>query len=234
MPKAGRLIFVIFAAVGSVMLAVAVLSCLRTRSLLRTAATADGVVIENVWAPSTRGSGTYYPRVRFRTASGQELILDSRIGSRPPSYRVNERVEVLYDPANPAHFTVNDFVSLWLLPLIFGILGVVFCSIGFIPFAWQRRVQQRDDWLRANGQRIFADFERVEVNTSVRINGQCPWRIVCQWLDPASNQVHVYRSHNLWYDPERYITGKTMEVIVAPTNPKRYVVETSFLPKLAE
>lgn len=172
--------------------------------------------------------------MRFRTTNGEQDILEDDFGTNPPSYRVGERVQVLYDPGNPAHFSVNSFMSLWFGAVLFGGLGVVFSSVGLIPFAWQRRTRQRDDWLRANGQRILADFERVELNTSVRLNGQCPWRIVCQWLDPASNQVHVYRSHNLWYDPKRYITGKTMEVMVDPTNPKRYVVETSFLPKLAE
>ena len=192
------------------------------------------MVVENVYRHSSRGSGSYYPRVSFRTASGQDLILETDFGTRPPSYRAGERVQVLYDPGNPARFSINSFWSLWFVPILFGSMGVVFSSIGWIPFAWQRRVRRRDDWLRANGQRIFADFECVELNTGVRINGQCPWRIVCQWLDPASNQVHVYRSHNLWYDPARYITGKTMEVMVDPANPKRYVVETSFLPKLAE
>jgi len=228
MPRAGRLIFVIFAVVGSVMLAAALLLCLRTSNFLRSAATADGTVIENV------GSRNYHARVRFRTNSGQELTFVSSTGTNPPSYRVGESVQVFYDPDDPTHASINGFVSLWLLPLIFGGMGVVFGSVGFIPFVWQRRVQRRDDWLRANGRRIFADFDRVEVNTLVRVNGQCPWRIVCQSLDPMTNQVRVYRSHNLWYDPARYITGKTMEVIVDPDNPRRYVVETSFLPKLAE
>lgn len=234
MPKGGRLIFVIFAAVGCTFLAIALFWCLHTRNFLKTAVTADGVVIENVYSHSSRGSGTYHPRVRFRTAGGQDLIIDSNVGTNPPSYRAGEPVEVLYDPGNPTHFSINSFLSLWFGPVVFGGMGVVFSSIGLIPFAWQRRVRQKDDWLRANGQRIFADFECVELNTSVRLNGQCPWRIVCQWLDPATNQVRVYRSHNLWYDPARYITGKTMEVIFDPANPKRYVVETSFLPKLAE
>jgi hypothetical protein len=216
------------------MLAVALFVCLHTRSFLKSAATADGVVIENVYHHSSRGSGTYYPRVSFRTASGQDLILETGFGTRPPSYRAGERVQVFYDPGNPAHFSINSFWSLWFVPILFGGMGVVFSSIGWIPFAWQRRVRRRDDWLRANGQRIFADFECIELNTRVRMNGQYPWRIVCQWLDPASNQVRVYRSQNLWYDPARYITGKTMEVMVDPANPKRYVVETSFLPKLAE
>ena len=85
-----------------------------------------------------------------------------------------------------------------------------------------------------NGRHVQANFERVELNTSLRVNGACPYRIVCQWLNPATNQVHVFKSHNLWFDPTDYISGKTLEVIIDPNSYKRYVVETSFLPKLAE
>jgi hypothetical protein len=235
MPKAGRLVFVIFLGVGAVMLAVAVFTYLHTRTFIAGAAMADGVVIENVWSSSSssRSSGTYHPRVRFR-ANGREFVFVSSVGSSPASFRVNDAVQVYYNPENPDNARINSFGELWLLPLIFGSLGVVFSLVGIGPFVWQRHVRQRDDWLRANGRRIYADFDRVEVNTSLRVNGRCPWRIVCQWLDPASNQVHVFHSHNLWYDPAKYITGKTLEVLVAPDNPKRYLVETSFLPKLAE
>ena len=106
--------------------------------------------------------------------------------------------------------------------------------IGPIAFLWQRQVQRRDDWLRTHGVRVFADFAGVEQNPQVRINGQSPWRIVCQWPDPMTHRLRFYRSHNLWYDPRRYITCKTMEVFVHPSDPHRYLVETSFLPKLLE
>ena len=234
MPRGARLIFFIFALSGTVLLAAGAWTGLRRYRFLQTATTAEGVVTENVYHRGTRGSGSYYPRVRFQTASGETLILDGNFGSSPPAYRRGERVEVLYDADDPTRFFLNGFGSLWFVPVMLGGMGLMFAAVGFGPFVWQGHVRKRDDWLRVNGQHIFADFDCVELNTSVRVNGQSPWRIVCQWRDPATNQVHVYRSHNLWYDPGKYITGKTMEVLVDPGNPRRYVVETSFLPRLAE
>jgi hypothetical protein len=208
---------------------------MRTRNFVRSAATADGVVIENVWSRSTNSSsGTYHPRVRFRTPRGQEIDFVSDTGSTPASFRVHDNVQVFYDPENPTKASINSFGSLWMLPLIFSGLGSVFFAIGVVPFAWTRRVRRRDDWLRSNGRHIQADFERVELNTSLRVNGASPYRIVCQWLDPATNRVHVFRSHNLWYDPHKYITAKTLDVIVDPNNLKRYVVDTQFLPKMVD
>jgi len=37
---------------------------------------------------------------------------------------------------------------------------------------------------------------------------------------------------NIWFDSTNYIPGKTIEVLVDPNNPRRYDVETAFLPKV--
>ena len=153
--KAVRWIFLIFLGVGSIVLAVAALSFLHTRQFVHSSSAGDGVVIENVWRESSGRSrgGSYYPRVRFRTGSGQDFVIISSTGSSPPSFRVGERVQVLYSPDNPTRARIDSFGSLWALPLIFGCIGLVFCSVGIGPLLWQRRVHQRDEWLRAGALR---------------------------------------------------------------------------------
>lgn len=49
--------------------------------------------------------------------------------------------------------------------------------------------------------------------------------------DPATNQDRFYRSRNLWSDPQPYIKDTRLEVFVDLDHPRRYFVETSFLPK---
>ena len=44
--------------------------------------------------------------------------------------------------------------------------------------------------------------------------------------------MHVFNSANIWFNPSDYISAKTIEVLVDPNNPRRYAVETAFLPKL--
>jgi hypothetical protein len=42
----------------------------------------------------------------------------------------------------------------------------------------------------------------------------------------------IFHSANIWFDPSNYIPGKTLGVLIDPNNPHRYLVETSFLPKV--
>src|SRR5437868_8574824 len=135
MVKPARLVFLIFAVLGSVFVSVALIIALRERALLQGAAQADGIVIENEFSVSSRGSGSAHPRIRFRTDNGQEVVFRSSMGTSPPAYEVGEHVPVLYDPVKPANAFINSFVGLWLVPVIFGGIGLIFSSVGLIPFA---------------------------------------------------------------------------------------------------
>jgi hypothetical protein len=140
----------------------------------------------------------------------------------------------LYNPDTPADARIDSFVTLWIAPFVFSIIGSIFASMGGIALFWIHARQQSREWLFANGQRIVANIDRVERNTSFQVNGKSPYRIVCQWLDPVDHRVHVFRSQNLWFNPQPYLNGNTMLVMVDPANLKRYAVDISCLPELAE
>jgi hypothetical protein len=71
--------------------------------LTRVGRTATAEVVDLKWA-DTDGSdqGSYYPVVVFRTADGQQVRAPTKFGSFPPPAQVGERVQVIYDPADPA------------------------------------------------------------------------------------------------------------------------------------
>lgn len=233
-----RLIFGIFAVIGLGLLAGAIFAVQHTRHFIQGAVSVPAVVTENVWqdgSGSSIGAGTsgsYYPRVLFHTTDGQEISLITKAGSSPPAYHVQEQVTVLYDPTEPHHASIRSFGELWLLPTILAGMGIVFCSFGAVAAVVASIHTRKDAWLRQNGQHIQAELTRVELNTSLTVNGSNPYHIVCQWLDPARNQMHVFKSANIWFDPTNFIPGKTLEVLIDPNNPHRYLVETSFLPKV--
>jgi hypothetical protein len=170
--------------------------------------------------------------VRFK--HGATLIeFTSSASSNPPGYHVGETVPVLYLDSNPYNAKLNSFFSLWGGALILGCIGAVFLSIGGAMILLPLRRKRVDDYLAHQGVPIEADIQSVGINTDVSMNGRNPFRIVAQWQDPASSQVYVFESHNIWFDPSSYIKQKTIRVFLDKANPKKYYVDVSFLPQLA-
>jgi Protein of unknown function (DUF3592) len=232
--KTVRVLLGIFFVAGIGMLIGACFTFQHTRTFLGTAAKAEGVVVELVYRETHDSQGTgraYHPRVRFQTSQGQDVEFVSSVGANPPSYKVNQRIEVVYDPLDPARAYVHSFASLWLSTLILGILGVAFLTPRIGWSVWQRLNDRKAAWLRENGRRVQAEIESIQLNTSVQVGGRNPYRILCQWLDPVRNEVHVFQSRNIWFDPADYLQGRTtLDVLIDPENPRRYLVDTSFLP----
>jgi hypothetical protein len=121
--------------VGLAMLIPSYIVIRRRLQFLQTAtAAASGVVVENIWTTgATRQDGCYCPRIRFQTTDGHEIDFVSDSGNNPASYSVGESVSLLYDPQHPEKASINSFTSLWLLPILLGILGVG-CTVPGIIF----------------------------------------------------------------------------------------------------
>lgn len=104
--------FGIFAVVGLGLLVRGIFAVQHTRHFLHTAVSVLGVVTENVWRgardSNNRISWAFYPRIRFRTADGQEITFITNTGASPPCYRLNEPVTILYDPQQTTSPSCNE------------------------------------------------------------------------------------------------------------------------------
>ncbi|WP_372927564.1 DUF3592 domain-containing protein [Marinobacter sp.] len=222
----------LFSVVGGALLVGAFLWYQSTVTFLDEALEAPGVVTDLVYSRSG-DSSSYYPVVQFEDASGQLIEFQSSSGSNPASYSRGEEVSVFYLPGEPGSARINGFFSLWGGALIMAILGGTFFLVGSLMVIVPLIRKGRGAKLRESGQLVTARIQGVEQNTSLVMNGQSPFRIVTQWQDPATAKLHVFRSDNLWFDPSDHIPGESISVYIRPDNPKRYWVDTSFLPKVA-
>lgn len=227
------------ALVGVGLLIGAGVSLAHTRSFLAQASRTQGTVVallprfsNNSSNSSNSTSPTFAPMVRF-SHNGQVIDFTSSASSNPPSYRVGESVPVLYLPTPPFQARIDSFFSLWGTGAILGGLGVIFLAVGGLMIIVPRMRAQSDDRLKHEGVAVEADLQGVGLNTTVTVNGRNPFRITAQWQDPATSRVYVFVSRNIWFDPSKYISGKSVRVFIAPNNPKRYYVDLSFLPALA-
>lgn len=233
--KVLRIIRGVFSIVGVGLLVGSLFIFSNTSSFIGRAVEAEGKVVDLERSrPSSSSSTMYRPVVEFTTVTGERIEFTSRVGSSPPSHRVGEAVRVLYHPADPHGARIKSFFQLWFGFLIVFALGLVFAAIGLTMIVVQARGRKRAEWLRQHGRRMKTAYKGVEINQSLRVNGRSPYQIISQAPDPSSNTVRVFESENIWFDPSEYIKSETIDVLVDPNNPKRYVMDISFLPTLAE
>ncbi|MGH3657447.1 MAG: DUF3592 domain-containing protein [Micromonosporaceae bacterium] len=99
------------------------------RRLRETGVRVPGVVVRLRWSSSTSSSGPsgqYYPLMRFRTVDGQDIEVESDIGTNPAPAREGAQVTVIYDPANPRRARIDNMIGRD------GALGVLAAVVGVI------------------------------------------------------------------------------------------------------
>ncbi len=233
------IVFSIFPLTGIGMLIGAFSSYRNTSSFVNEASRAEGTVVDIVLVDmvnTRRTSIVYKPTINFINQKGEKVEFTSSVGTNPPSYSKGQKVEVLYRPTELQNAQINDFGSLWSDSIILGAMGGGFFIVGIliiIPFAFVLS-ERNNKYLAKSGVPIQSKFQSVEVNTSLSVNGLHPFVILTQWQNPSTSELHVFRSNDLWFDPSDYIKSERITVFIEENNPKKYYVDLSFLPKLAE
>lgn len=125
--------------------------------------------------------------------------------------------------------TLRQVQGSWIPTL----LGLVFALVGGGILGYGTVAKRRQAWLLSNGRPVPATFDHVEVNTTVAVNDKHPFRIVGHWHDRTRNELHVFRSTNLWVDPTPFVVeGQSLKVLIDPRKPSRYHMDVSFLPRV--
>jgi hypothetical protein len=223
----------VFTLVGVGMLVGVFLIYKSTSAFLGEAVKAEGTVVELMQSRSS-DSTTYRPVVHFINQDGQKIEFMSTAGSNPPSYSEGQKVEVLYLTTEPQNAKINDFFSIWGGAAILGGLGGVFFLIGSGIILAGSLASRKSEYLRKNGVPIETEYQSVEQNTAFSVNGRHPFRVLTQWQNPSTSELHIFKSNNLWFDPSSYIESKKITVFIERNNPKKYFVDLSFLPELAK
>ncbi|MHC0443730.1 DUF3592 domain-containing protein, partial [Flavobacterium sp. 3-210] len=75
------------------------------------------------------------------------------------------------------------------------------------------------DDLKFNGRSIITKFDNVNINYNYKVNGRSPYVIYSQWLNPATNEMHLFQSEDIWYNPTDFILSEEIKVLIDPSNP---------------
>ena len=115
---------------GLILLLVAAYLYTREATFLKTAEGVTGTVVDLDYSSSSDGSGSYCPVIDFDTKAGEPVRFYGNVCSAPPAYDIGDRVDVIYDPANIRHVSMDSFWSEYLGSIILGAIGLPFMLLG--------------------------------------------------------------------------------------------------------
>jgi hypothetical protein len=223
----------LFILVGAGCLVGMVFSIASTQAFLNRSLAAEGEVVDVVTRldqDSDDDDGvSVHSLIRFRDRDGNPFVFQSSATASGWLFK-GRKVKVRYPPGNPADArSVDTFTEVWGLSLFLLLFGMFFAGMG-APFFWLGiRDDLREKRALSYSREIRAKVKEVARNTFITVNGNSPYQIKAQWLDPDTRQVHVFKSRDLWQDPSGYVTDEVL-VRTDPRNPGKYWMDISFLP----
>ncbi|MDB5050471.1 MAG: hypothetical protein JWO30_3542 [Fibrobacteres bacterium] len=207
-----------------------------TRAFLAGSLAAQGEIIDLVRDsdrdnPDGR-STSLFPVIRFPDRSGKAVVFKSST-SASRGAEVGQRVQVRYAAENPRHAVWADSVGdAWGLSIFLSLFGLIIGGMGALFYRLGIRDDLNEKRARFYSKEIRAKVKEVVLDTSTVLNGRSPYRITAQWLNPETNEVHVFKSKNLWFDPSEFLKDEVL-VKADARNLKKYWMDVSFLPKQA-
>ena len=196
-------------------------------SLASAGGRASGTVIAIDSYRDSDGDTMHRPVVEFFDTKGTRHQFSSAMSSSSPDYEQGETVDVIYDPDAPGQAKIDSFFERFLFPGIFGLFGAVFAGVGAgFLIGFIRRKQTIAQLLR-NGIPIQAEFQQCYRDTSTKVNGRSPYRVVAQGLHPTTGKLATYKSEPIWLDLSDQLTDGHVKVLVDPQHPKKHYVDLS-------
>lgn len=126
----------------------------------------------------------------------------------------------------------NEMEEAVIFLLTFGGIGTLFFIIGIsclLFYVIKRRKTQR---LLDNGNYIMAEITEISQNYNVNMNGKCPFVVHCQY-QTMDGIVHIFKSRNIYFNPETLLLNQQVRVYYDNENFKNYYVDIDeVLPKV--
>jgi hypothetical protein len=112
-----------------------------SRPLVRARAT----VTENVAAFAPGGGILYRPRLRFRTATGEIVLVLSRCGDDDIEFAAGKAVPVRYPVGDPQDAIIATVWRVYFVAWVVGIVGAALFDLGLVVARLERqKAQERD------------------------------------------------------------------------------------------
>lgn len=129
------LIFIsfLFSLIGLALLGYGIFNVFKVFRRLADSAKAVGTV--KGFGQQTGKSGyVYCPQVTFLLPNGQNIKFQSNFGTQPPSYKIGQKVEVIYSKSNPQQAEIDSAMAVWFAPGCLVLMALAFTFLGLSLF----------------------------------------------------------------------------------------------------
>lgn len=121
-----------------------------------------------------------------------------------------------------------------ILLMVFGIVGLLALFAGLICLVKEIRKRSRQKKILENGNYVMAEFFDTQLDYHINVNGRCPYFARFRYQDAQGN-VHIFKSRNMFIDPETLMKDNMVKVYVDGENYKYYYVDIDeIMPKVYE
>lgn len=150
---------------------------------------------------------------------------ENRINSYSSDMYEGKKISLIYDINNPNHvkakFETKIVYIFLILPLIFGIIGLIFVILMIKRNKLMKNLMRLEYYVEAN-------IDLIEVNKYYAVNGIHPYIMHCSY------NGNSFKSGNFYEDIKSIIDTneiKKVPLYVNLSNPKQYVVDLESLKK---
>ncbi len=135
--QVGKIVGILFMSIGLIMLVVVIYLYNSHQQFEERAKAVKGTVTayQDYQSKNDDGSFTtmYTPTFEYEF-NGQSYKHVSSTSTSNKEFEIGQTVNILVDPEDPKEILVNSFMEKWFVPLLLGIMGIVFSGIGYLVF----------------------------------------------------------------------------------------------------
>lgn len=131
--------------------------------------------------------------------------------------------------------SIQDYdAAPFIIGAIFTFIGMIFCWVSGVGLYLINKNKKQREMLKQTGIKITADYVETIVNETVHIQYRHPYNIICEWNNPADGKKYIFKSGNIWFNPDNLIMEKGMskfDVYYDEKNIRNYTVDVDCLTK---
>lgn len=223
--KFDNLVWIIFAIIGAIFLVVGVIVGINVFNYDNKIET-KAIITDMSTYRKSNGKRGYEVYVSYNI-DGEEY--ESILNVYSSDFYEGKEIDIYYDKDNPHKVGVK---SLDLVFLIFPAFGFVFLCIGGIGIVVSINKKKQNKKLKETGSLIYANYIETICNFSYRVNGRHPYNIICEWNNPEDGKKYIFKSKNIWLNPQNLIEQKAIKVFpiyINMENKKQYFIDIDSL-----